>query len=221
MPKYWKKSRGKDVVKKTLGEIFEGVLVVDGWGAYLSLICEQQSCMAHLLRKIRKLHAAFPKLRSIRAFYVKFRKILRDGERLQKQRKQLGEEVFDRRLKKLHQRLDKLIKWENPNEILSDIIKKVIRQRPRILTFVKHEGVPCHNNFAEYLIRIGVLKRKVSFGSKSPEGAEAYAVLLSIYTTCKLRQLSFVDFLKASLKQHIKTGKPMLIKEFEGQEKNS
>jgi len=214
------KSRGKDVVRRILGEIFIGVLVVDGWGAYLFLDCEQQSCMAHLLRKIRKLHAAFPKLRSIRAFYVKFRKILRDGERLQKQREQVGEEVFGRRLKKLHNRLDELVKWENPNDILADIIKKVIRQRPRILTFVEHKDVPCHNNYAEYLIRIGVLKRKVSFGSKSQKGAEAYAVLLSIYTTCRLREISFVDFMKASLKQYIKTGKTMLIKEYVEYEKN-
>jgi len=214
------KSRGKDVVRKTLGEIFDGVLVVDGWGAYLSLICEQQSCMAHLLRKIRKLHAAFPKLRSVRAFYVKFRKILRDGERLQKQRTQLEEDVFYRSLQKLHNRLDDLLKWKNPNDILADIIKKVTRQRPRILTFVKHEDVPCHNNFAEYLMRIGVLKRKVSSGSKSPEGADAYAVLLSIYTTCKLQEISFVDFMRASLKQHIKTGKTMLLKEYIEIQKN-
>ena len=33
---------------------FLGVMVVDGWGAYLTIISEQQSCMAHLLRKIRK-----------------------------------------------------------------------------------------------------------------------------------------------------------------------
>ncbi len=94
------------------------------------------------------------------------------------------------------------------------------RQRPRILTFVKHEDVPCHNNFAEYLMRIGVLKRKVSSGSKSPEGADAYAVLLSIYTTCKLQEISFVDFMRASLKQHIKTGKTMLLKEYIEIQKN-
>lgn len=136
--------------------------------------------MAHLLRKIRKLHAAFPGLQGVRAFYVKSREILRDGEGLQKQKTHLEEDVFNRRLQKLHNRLDELSKWENPNDVLADIIKKTTRQRPRIPTFVKHEDVPCHNNFAEYLIRIGVLKRKVSSGSKSPEGADAYAVLLSI-----------------------------------------
>lgn len=208
-------SRGKDVVCRVIGEIFHGVLVVDGWRAYLSVLCEQQSCMAHLLRKIRDLYRAFPLLECVYKFYIKFRKILRDGERLQKQREQLGEVVFKRRLKKLHKRLDQLLEWPEPNEILSGIIKKVKLQRPRILTFVEHKQVPCHNNFGEYLIRIGVIKRKMSFGSKSKEGAQAYAVLLSIHTTCKLRNISFLDYISQSLKQYIRTGSPMALKEYQ------
>lgn len=209
------KSRGADVVRRILGEIFIGVLVVDGWKAYLALTCEKQSCMAHLLRKIRKLHVAFPKLRSVFKFYIKFRKILKDGERIQAQRKDIGEEAFKRRLEKLHKRLDELLTWINPNDILKNIIEKVERQRPRILIFVEHPDVPCHNNYGEYLIRIGVLKRKVSFGSKSAEGAEAYAILLSIYSTCKLRGIPFVEFIKQSLKHYIRKGKPMLLKEYQ------
>jgi len=207
-------SRGSDVVRRILGEIFLGVLVVDGWSAYLSLICEQQSCMAHLLRKIRKFRAAFPHLSSIAKLYVKLRRILRDGERLQADRKKIGEIAFQRRLNKLKERLEKLLRWPNPNDILKDVIKKVRKQQPRILTFVEHPGVPCHNNFSEYLIRIGVLKRKISGGSASSEGAKAYAVLLSIYVTCKLRGISFPLFMKESLKHYIKTGKPMLLKEY-------
>lgn len=208
------KSRGSDVVRRVLGEIFLGVLIVDGWGAYLSLTCEKQSCMAHLLRKIRKLYEAFPELSSIYKFYIKFRKILRDGERLQEQRAKLGEEIFKKRFKELNTRLDDLLKWDNPNDILKDIIKKVERQKPRILTFVENPGVPCHNNYGEYIIRIAVLKRKVSYGSKSSQGADAYAILLSIYRTCKARKISFINFMKTSLKHYIRTGKPMLLKEY-------
>lgn len=207
-------SRGSDVVKKILGEFFGGVLVIDGWKAYLFLICEKQSCMAHLLRKIRKFHFAFPNLGTVFKFYIRFRKILRDGERLQLQRKKLAKEVFKRRLNKLHNRLDELLKWHNPNDILKDIIEKVRRQRSYILTFAEHNGVPCHNNHAESLIRKGVMKRKVSFGSKSQEGAEAYAIMLSIYTTCQLRKISFVDFMIHSLKHYIRTKRPMLLKEY-------
>jgi len=215
------KSRGKDVVRRILGEIFFGVLVVDGWSAYLSVICEQQSCMAHLLRKIRKFREGFPHLVSIAKFYVKLRRILRDGEKLQRERDKIGELVFRRRLKKLKKRLEELIKWSNPDDILKKIIKKVKKQQPRILTFVEHSGVPCHNNFGEYLIRIGVLKRKVSGGSMSSKGATAYAILLSIYTTCKLRGISFPLFMKESLKHYIRTGKPMLLKEYDAHTRSS
>ncbi len=212
------KSSGSDVVLRILGEIFPGVLVVDGWGAYLSTICEQQSCMAHLLRKMRKFCAKFPELKDIARFYVKFRRIIRDGERLQKMRKEYGEEKFSRRLGRLENRLEELLKWPNPDNVLQNVIDKVRRQQPRILTFVRYPGVPSHNNFAEYLIRIGVLKRKISGGSKSEEGAKAYAVLLSLHTTCKLRKIPFLRFLKESLIHYMRTGKPLLLKEFSAEE---
>ena len=208
------KSRGSKVVRRVMGEIFLGVLVVDGWHAYLKLICEQQSCMAHLLRKIRKFRAAFPHLVDIAKFYIKLRRIIRDGERLQENRTKIGEVAFQRRLARLKKRLRDLLKWPNPDDVLKEIIKKVKRQQPRILTFVEHPGAPCHNNFAEYLIRIGVLKRKISGGSLSSEGANAYAILLSIYVSCKLRGISFPKFMKKSLTHYIRTGKPMLLKTY-------
>lgn len=208
------KTRGSDVVRRVLGEIFFGVLVVDGWSAYLYLLCEQQSCLSHLLRKIRKFRDAFPELTDIVKFYVKFRRIIRDGERLQKDRDQLGEMVFQRRLDRLKKRLADLLQWPNPNNVLAEIIEKVKRQQPRILTFVEHPGVPFHNNYAEYLIRIGVIKRKISGGSVSAQGAEAYAILLSIYVTCKLRGISFPKYLKASLQYYIRTGKPLSLNDY-------
>ena len=209
------KTRGSSVVRRVLGEIFIGVLVVDGWSAYLYLLCEQQSCLSHLLRKVRKFRDAFPHLTDIVKFYLKFRRIIRDGERLQKNRNQLGELIFQRRLKRLKKRLADLLQWPNPDNVLEEIIKKVKRQQPRILTFVEHPDVPFHNNYAEYLIRIGVLKRKISGGSVSAQGAHAYAVLLSIYTTCKLRGISFPKFLKESLRHYIKTGHPQSLKSYQ------
>lgn len=207
------KSRGSDVVRRVLGEIFFGVLVVDGWRAYLSIICDQQSCMAHLLRKIRKFYEVFPHLKDIAKFYIKLRRILRDGEQLQADREKLGEEIFRRRLKRLKKRLKELLNWPNPDDILKKIIKKVKKQS-RILTYVEYPGVPCHNNYGEFLIRLGVLKRKISGGSVSEEGANAYAILLSIYVTCKLREIPFPKYMKESLKHFIRTGKPLLLKDY-------
>ena len=122
---------------------------------------------------------------------------------------------LEKKLKNLRQRFDDLLAWKNPNVILRDVIKKVRRQQDHILTFVAHEEGEHHNNYGEYVIKKGVIKRKVSGGSKSADGGHAYAVIQSIAMTCHLRKLSFCDFLKESLLQYIRKGKPMLLVEYE------
>lgn len=219
---YWPdKLRGSVVVEKILGSVFSGVLVTDAWHAYMKIICTKQTCMAHLFRKIRKFRDAYPQYYSILLFYRKLRRILTDGERLQLAHKELDEEVFARRLDYLYTRLNKLLAWKNPNIILKDIIAKVSRQADYILTFVEYEGVPNHNNYGEYIIKKGILKRKVSGGSMSEEGVMAYAILQSIAQTCHLRKLSFLVFLSTSLIYYIRTGIPQFLHEYELQSLNS
>ncbi len=213
---YWPdQSRGGQVVERILGPIFYGILMVDGWHAYNKLVCDLQTCMAHIFRKIRAFIDAYPQYRSIMQFYLKLRRIIRDGQALQAKHSELDELSFQRRLKKLRQRLHDLLAWKNPNAILADAIKKVRRQEEHILTFVEHSDGEHHNNFGEYIIKKGVLKRKISGGSKSADGVRAYAIIQSIAMTCQLRQLSFCRFMKQSLVQHIRTGKPMLLAEYE------
>ncbi len=213
---YWAdEKRGGAVVQKILGEIFLGILIVDGWHAYTKIICDRQTCMAHIFRKIRGFIDAFPQYRSIMKFYLKLRRLIRDGEKLQVERGGLEEMVFHRRLKDLEKRLDELLKWKNPNDTLKEVIKKVHRQKEHILTFINHEGAPHHNNYGEYIIKKGVVKRKMSGGSMSAEGARAYACIQSIAMTCQLRGISFHRFLKASLVFYIRTGRPMLLAEYE------
>jgi hypothetical protein len=143
------------------------------------------------------------------------RRIVEDGERLKKHRSEIGEEIFERRLKLLECRLDELLAWKNPNAVLQEVIIKVARQKEYILTFVRHEGVPKHNNYGEYIIKRGILKRKVSGGSMSAEGAMAYARIQSVAMTCHLRELSFRNFLFKCLIHHIRTGRALLLAEYE------
>ena len=171
--------------------------------------------MAHIFRKIRKFFEAYPQYRTVLSFYLKLRRIIRDGVKLQESRINIGELVYQRRLKLLKKRLAKLFEWKNPNPILLKIIEIVRRQQEYILTFVEHGDVPYHNNYGEYIIRKGVLKRKVSGGSMSKAGAGAYACIQSIAMTCQLRGISFFDFLRTTLIHYIKTGKPMLLPEYE------
>jgi hypothetical protein len=148
-------------------------------------------------------------------FYLTLRKIIRDAEKLQAARAGLDEMAFHRRLKALERRLDELLNWKNPHDVLQEVIQKVRRQKAHILTFVHHDGAPHHNHYGEYIIKKGVVKRKMSGGSMSPDGVRAYACIQSVAMTCQLRNISFHRFLKASLVHYLRTGKPMLLAEYE------
>jgi transposase len=213
---YWPdRQRGSPVVEKILGTIFSGVLITDAWCAYQQIVCIKQTCMAHIFRKIRKFRDTYPHYWSLVSFYRRLRRIVEDGERLKIRRSQLGEEVFERRVGLLG--LDQLLAWKNPNAVLKTVLEKVARQKDYILTFVRYEGVPKHNNFGEYIIKRGILKRKVSGGSTSAEGAMAYARIQSVAMTCQLRGLSFHGYLLHTLSHYLKTGHPLSLADFERQ----
>ena len=215
---YWPdRQRGSPVVEKILGTIFSGVLITDAWCAYQQIACVKQTCMAHIFRKIRKFRDSYPQYWSLVSFYRRLRRIVEDGERLKKRRSELGEEVFERRVGLLAHRLDELLAWKNPNAVLKAVIEKVSRQKDYILTFVRYEGVPKHNNFGEYIIKRGILKRKVSGGSTSAEGAMAYARIQSVAMTCQLRGLSFRDYMFQCLTHYLKTGNALLLADYERQ----
>ena len=150
-------------------------------------------------------------------FYLKLKRIIKRGEKLQKSRDKYSKIEFKKKLGQLKKELRLLQEWKNPNPTLKEIIKKVKRQEDKILTFVEHEDVPCHNNYGEYIIRKGVLKRKISGGSMSEDGALAYACLQSIAQTCHLRKISFFNFMRKTLTHYIKTGRPLLLAEYEAE----
>jgi len=208
-------NRGSPVVVQILGTAFAGVLITDAWGAYNAVDCLfRQTCMAHVFRKIRRLVQDHPDARSVLRFYLRFKRILRDGERLQQRAVHLDEDALLRSYERLEDRLDQLLAWKNPNPILAGIIASVQRLRGRILTFSVLPGCPSHNNYGEYIIRKGILKRKISGGSMAPRGAQAYAILISIAQTCHLRKISFPSFLLASLRHYCRTGNPLLLSDY-------
>src|SRR5436309_8666916 len=84
----------------------------------------------------------------------------------------------------------------------------------RLRLFIPRKGLLQKGNYGEYIIRKGILKRKISGGSMAPRGAQAYAILISIAQTCHLRKISFPSFLLASLRHYCRTGNPLLLSDY-------
>ncbi|MCP4112874.1 MAG: transposase, partial [Desulfobacteraceae bacterium] len=55
-----------------------------------------------------------------------------------------------------------------------------------VAAFVKNPGLPPTDNEAERALRHAVISRRISFGTRTTEG-RAYAALLSVTETCRLR----------------------------------
>ena len=71
------------------------------------------------------------------------------------------------------------------------------KDRPKLFTFLSHDGVPWNNNNAEHAIKAFARLRRAIEGLSTPKGIEEYLILLSVCQTCKYSGLDFLDFLRS------------------------
>lgn len=209
-------SRGSGVPKEILGKEFGGVLVHDGWTAYLKLDCPGQQCLVHVNRRIQRFEvekgmeprplrrseaprftrAGHPPVEFI-GFTKKLRRILRDAIDFHEEvegprRRRRGADRFQRRL-------DRLIEREYRDPHADQLAGGLRKCRHQMFNFLRYPGVPWHSNGVEREIRPMVVVRRNSHGSKSWAGAEATAILVSVKESCRRSGRNFLELLEKTL----------------------
>jgi transposase len=165
---------------------FTGIRISDDYAPYRMLPGSQQLCWAHLYRCIRDLryndNLPEEQLPAVTAWYEVFAGIYQDL------RSYLAE-PFDenqrmRRADELWLRLQPLL-LPSPNDPdkLARLKAQLTRAGQDKLLICLPKDTPCDNNRAERDLRGLVLKRKRSFGSKTPKGARTLGVILSLCLT--------------------------------------
>jgi hypothetical protein len=76
------------------------------------------------------------------------------------------------------------VKTEAPMRVLCQRIERFL---PELFTFVADPRVPSDNNGAERSLRPPVVSRKISGGTRSPEGSETKSILASLFGTWRLQ----------------------------------
>jgi hypothetical protein len=71
------------------------------------------------------------------------------------------------------------------------------KNRDKLFTFLKYDGIPWNNNNAEHAIKAFARLRDVVSGTSTEKGIEEYLTLLSICQTCKYSAVDFLDFLRS------------------------
>lgn len=193
-------SRGKGVAEKMLGNNFSGTLVSDFYGSYKKLAASHQGCWVHLLRDFYELagNSHLPKrYRSLaKKRYENLAAIYHELKLIQARPFDLTERqtVYGQYKIRLQQ-FGQLTQADRAIKKLRNLQRRIIDYQDELLVGLIKPGVPLHNNKAEQCLRQLVLKRKISFGSRSPAGCQILGINLSVLFTLwrKSRQTFFPE----------------------------
>jgi len=201
------RSRGQPALLKFFTRAFGGILVSDFWGAYNAVVCAlRQTCLVHLLRDLEHVEKYKSPSKHWPAFAKKLRRLLADAIRLWRQKDELPADRYASRRQRISARLDTLIATPWDDAQAKRLIKRLRRHRNDLFTFLDQPGVPFDNNLAERAIRPAVIIRKNSYGNRSDQGADAQAILMSIFFTLKKRGHNPVNTIYDALTTYLKTG---------------
>jgi len=195
-------SRGKGVIDELLKDSNKSsVLVHDDYGAYQKLAAYHQSCWAHLLRESRRLAEDKKSSKEMQRLNSKLKKIFVHLSKI-------IQSPFDEPKRKLkYQRYEavfqKIIQANYKKEDTKKIQTRIANQENNLITALLYENVELTNNRAERELRPLVITRKISYGSKSPRGAKAHMVNMSIFRSFLLQGKDIIPSLRQAILQPV------------------
>jgi len=80
------------------------------------------------------------------------------------------------------------------------LANRLSKYEKKLTTFLHHRGVDATNNAAERSLRPAVIMRKITGGSRSDQGAKAWAILASIIRTSQQQGRDVYETIKALIR---------------------
>jgi transposase len=184
----YRHSRGQQVVEDVLGEEFRGVLASDYCSAYNVYRGRHQRCWSHLSRDLHDLkeeHAEEPEglawAEAVQALYDEGQAFVQ-GQPCQAER--------EKRYVSLVERAVALgLRYAQSEHPCRALAKRLLRHQDELFQFVLVADLRADNNLAERSLRLLVVIRKISGGSRSPTGSQTRMDLATLFGTWKAQAL--------------------------------
>lgn len=145
-------------------------------------------CWVHEGRHYKKLQPWVPEHRQALADFLK--QFWEYYHELQSYREHPTPEARER----LSSRFDELFATRTSYWMLNDRIALTRAKKAALLAVLDHPEVPLHNNDCELGARERVRKRDVSFGPRTPEGADAWDTFATLAATTRKLGISFYAY---------------------------
>ena len=180
--------RNAEVIRDLMEQMIADVWVSDCFSAQMKAPARNfQICLQHQLRDLKRILERLPES----AWTTQIRKLFREAIHLNN--RMIGPSAdltlngFHRRVSEIGNRLDRLLGDQLTDSDEIRLQNRFRLHREKLLTFLDYPGVPPTNNASEQAIRTSVIHRKVTNGFRSEWGAKAYADLLSVISTSKIK----------------------------------
>lgn len=181
-------SRAGEVVKRLSGDQFSGVLGSDFYAGYNSHEGLHQRCWVHFVRDIHDLKKVHPEhaqlwqwAKEVKQSYERAKAAPAPDPRLPTAKQHTQRVALQHTFEQeLWQICAPFVHTQVP---LHTLCERVERFLPELFVFVAYPGVPSDNNLAERSVRPLVIARKISGGTRSPQGSSTRMGLASLFGT--------------------------------------
>jgi transposase len=195
-----RRSRSGQVAQELVGEHFWGWLITDRWSGYSWYpMWRRQLCWAHLLRDIEAMIERGGRsaeigeaLRTQACLMFHWWHRVCDGT--------LAHASFRTYMQPIRREVERLLEGGQTCGVpkTEGTCRAILKRRQALWTFVRHVGVAPTNNAAERALRPGVLWRKGSFGTHSPEGSRFVEAMMTVVATLKQQHRHVLDYVTAA-----------------------
>ena len=186
--------KDRKTIQKILGlmddETLEKMLLSDDAKQYYGIAMWHALCWIHEIRLCKKLN---PVIEYHRLLLEKFISKLWDYyDKLNDYQDKPDEKVKE----ELEKQFDELFSTITGYADLDKRIALSKEKKEELLQVLKFPEIPLHNNPAELALREGVVKRKISNGTRSEDGKAAWENMMSIMDTCRKHGISLYEYIK-------------------------
>ena len=188
-------NRSQQVIRRVLGDDFGGVLISDCQSSYDPHPGRKSKCCAHHLKAISE---ALEEVLSSE-FLTQARVLIKAAMLWHGLQEQVPATTYGAGVQRLQRRLDELLARPLGQAAEIRIAKRLLKQRPHLLTFLEVPGVDPTNNLAERQLRPAVITRKLSCGNKTESGKVTFEVLASLAATCRQQGRSILELVAESV----------------------
>jgi hypothetical protein len=192
-------TRAREMLDNALSLSFGGWLMSDGYVAYRGRALRLR-CWAHLLRKLRGLAESTDRLsaQAGAAMLEEFEALMAAVFEARKHPERPPPAVL---LADQMERLRQLCEQHRdaPHKALRELAREFLNDWQVIVQPLHDPRLPLTNNAAERQLRHYVIARRISYGTRNPVGSHSFALLASIFDTCRLRRACPIELIAQAI----------------------